>query len=304
MKILLACLNFKSLTGSELYFYDLAIALRLLGHDVSILANMKDGALHVDAEKRHKIKPYDLSLAPPPNSKFDVILASHRPIIESLIKQKMYGDTPIISINHSEVIPLEFPVIDDATNRICHYIAIRDSIKTFLCQKYFIEDSDVSVIYNPINTDRLLSRKPRPLKRKTVLFPATIDYLRIKTIEHLIAKSEEEDFDVVFVGNKNIDYTPTGKNVTYYPATWHIQGYYSRATHTASILMGRTVIEGWFYGLPSYIYDIDKQGAIKGMELVEPPSREELFKKYNYKNVAHQILDLVKTQLAKKHLAI
>ena len=185
--ILLTCLNFKGTTGSELYFYDLACGLKKIGYKVSVLSNLKDGFLW---EKAHRmgINCYDFSQCP--NQKFDIILASHRPVIDQFCKNKLYEEVPIISINHSEIIPLEYPIIDD---RIIHYIAIRQSIKDFLENKYFIPSESISLIYNPINTDKILSAKKRVAKKKTVLFAGTVDYLRKDSMLDLCKKANEEN---------------------------------------------------------------------------------------------------------------
>ena len=131
MKILLTCLNFKGTTGSELYFYDLAVALKNIGHDVSILSDLEGGFLWERAQQR-KIECFHKTQAP--NVDFDIIIGSHEPVLKSIINDKLYRNVPIISINHSEIIPEEYPVVDI---RIKHYIAIRESIKEFLI-KYIV----------------------------------------------------------------------------------------------------------------------------------------------------------------------
>jgi len=295
MKILLTCLNFKGLTGSELYFLDLACGLQKIGNDVSILSQMKDGFLHEKASK-YGVKCYDFSQAP--NEKFDIILASHRPVIKSFVEDNLYADTPIISINHSEVIQLEFPLID---LRIVHYIAIRESIKSFLKDKYFIDDEMISLIHNPINTDKLLSKKGLKPKRKYVLFPATIDYLRKETIIDLSKKANEENFDLVIVGENKSDYIESvlSENVTWHTPSWEIQNFYRNATHTSGIQMGRTEIEGYFFGLPCYRYNVNRDGEIISNSLIEPPDFDTCMETYGYISVAKKIENLINKILTK-----
>jgi len=289
MKILLSCLNFNSLTGSELYFYDLACGLKKIGCDVSILSNLKDGMLYQKAEKQG-ISCYDFTIAPNSKSVFDVIIASHRPIIELFIEKNLYPNIPIISVNHSEIIPLEYPVID---KRVIHYIAIRESIKKYLEDNYFILSEDISLIMNPINTDKLLSvKKNKNIKRKRVVFPATIDYLRKNTIKNLSEKRLVEDFDLVLIGKINGDnYIDEIKNKNVFIAeqTWNIQKYYANATHTSGIQLGRTEIEGYFFNLPCYRYTVDKNGTILSFSEVQPPSLEYCFDTFGYISVAKKI---------------
>ncbi len=275
------------MTGSELYFHDLSIFLRKTGHDVSILSSLEGGFLYKRAQQRG-VKCFDFSQAP--KMDFDIIIGSHRSVLEPFIKNKLYEGVPIISINHSEIIQEEYPVVDV---RVKHYVAIRESIKRFLVDKYYIPEEDVSVIFNPINTDKLLSVKPYPPKRKTVVFPGTVDYLRKAAFGFMCKKALEEDFDFVMIGDKNSteDYLPEimNKNCKWYPASWEIQRYYAHATHTAGIQFGRTQIEGYFFGLPCYQFTVDKFGAITAMELVDPPKD---LSKFEAKNVAKEIEQL------------
>ncbi len=290
MKILITCLSFRYNTGSELYFYELAKQLTKLGCKVAVLSQLKDGELWKKAEKEG-IPCFDFSQAP--NQKFDIILGSHRPVLEQLIAGKMYDGTPIISINHSEIINLEFPVLD---SRIVKYIAIRESIKTFLLEKYFIDPDDVVLIYNPVNVNRFTPRKDRKkVERKTVIFPATIDYLRRGAIENLCQKAKEDDFDVIFIGKiqEGQDYLDVirkeNKNVRWFPPTNSIENFYAMGTHTAGIMLGRTSIEGFFYGLPAIIYVVDKAGNVQMMEEMTVPSDMSIF---DSRVVAKQIKEL------------
>lgn len=291
MKILLTCLNFKKTTGSELYYYDLACALVDLGHDVSILSNMEGGFLYQKAERRH-IKCYDFSQAP--KDTFDIIIGSHRPVLNTIINDKMYGDTPIISINHSEIIDFEYPIIDI---RIKHYIAIRESIQKFLEERYYIDSGNISMIYNPINKDKLLSAKKRTPKKKTVVFPATVDYLRKNAIKFMCDLAKKQDFNLVIIGEKIENYLDEymNENCAWEPAVWEIQRYYANATHTAGIQFGRTQIEGYFFGLPCYQFTVDKLGAVYGMSIVEPMKDLTIFES---KNVARQIIQVCEKVLS------
>lgn len=296
MNILITCLNFKGLTGSELYFYDLACGLKMLGHKVSILSNVKDGKLWIHADRKG-IKCFDFTQAP--NDTFDIILASHRPVIDTLCKNNLYQSTPIISINHSEIIPLEYPIIED---RIIHYVAIRQSIVDFLINKYFIPDDSVSLIYNPINTHKLLSVKKRIPKKKTVLFAGTVDYLRKESMLDLCKKANQEDFNLWFVGSVNGDnylLPELNDRISWEDSVWNIQDYLAGATHTAGIQMGRTEIEGYFFGLESIRYTVNAEGKIQEISEHKPPHLKLLFEDFSYINVARKIEHLISTKLNK-----
>lgn len=295
-KILITCVDFRNMTGSVMYFLDLATALVKLGHDVSLLSNLKGSILYKKAQNLG-VKCYDFTIAPQEN--FDVILASHKVVIEQIIDNKLYESVPIISINHSEIIPLEYPVID---NRIVHYIAIRDSIAEFMEDKYFVPKEYISVIHNPINTDRLLSvkRSRKTTNKEIVVFPATIDYLRKNAIISLAKHCIENDYDCIFIGDIILDFRAehdelNHKNISFEPATWDIRNYYNIATKTSGIKLGRTEIEGYFFGINCLRYDVDNNGQVLSMKEIQCPAKEDVWDKYNYISVAKKIEKVINT---------
>lgn len=286
MKVLITLLKFSQTTGSELWAYYLSKELAALGVDVSILSDLKDGSLWKRGRSAG-VKMYDFGQAP--NSDYDYVIASHKPIIESLIHNKMYESAKLVSVNHSEVIQLEFPVVH---KRIKHYVAIRPEITKFIENDYFIPQDKITLIYNPIDKHKFNRKLVKPPYKKTVLFVGTIDYLRKNSIIHLINKSKEENFNVLICGKKHSDYLDniSEENVRVIPPRWDIEQEYYRSTHTAGIMLGRTTIEGWFCGLPAMIYNVDKEGGIIGVETKEPP--EDLVK-FDSKEVALQYINLL-----------
>jgi hypothetical protein len=77
-------------------------------------------------------------------------------------------------------------------------------------------------------------------------------------------------------------------HVKHFPATWNIENYILRSYETAGIQLGRTTIEGWMCGKPSWIYKVDAGGFILSKEKFDPPSDIE---KYHTLKVAQQIKD-------------
>ncbi len=282
MNILLTCLSFANKTGSELYFYDLACGLKTLGHEVSILSNLTGGTLYKRATKRG-IKCFAITHAPS-ELKPDVILASHRTVIAALLKYKLYTAVPIVQICHSEIIPEEYPMVDE---RVIHYIAIRPSIAKLLEDNYYIDPSQISLIWNPINVARLTSVKStQPKNQKNVLFPGTIDYLRKSAFLNMYDRAVSEGFHMTVVGHKYMDYLDNldPNVITVDPVTDNMGEYYAKATHTAGIMLGRTTIEGWLFGLPAYIYIVDSMGVIQTMEEQATPPVDLIY--FDHINVA------------------
>ncbi len=291
MRILLTFLNYNGWHGTSIYFYDLACALKKQGNDVSILSNCQGDEPNTMCDlaiKSEKLGITCFHFTHAPKTKFDVIIASHRTVISSLIQNNLYGETPIIQICHSEIINEEFALVD---KRIKHYIAIRPAIAKMMEDKYYIDPSQISLIWNPINVERLLSVNKRSREKMRVVFPATIDYLRKDTLLSLYEKAKEENFEIVVVGKKYMDYLDNldPKYISVYPPVWNINRYYANATHTASIMLGRTVLEGWHFGLPSFVYNVDSFGKIQGMELMQSPEDLSIF---DSNVVAKQVKDV------------
>lgn len=314
LKILIGCIDFNNYTGSELYFYELAKELVKLGCDVTVCSNLHGGDLSERAIKLG-VKVCDI-LTPPGYKlgdgkwvitkngkkeltkagvlyktspvKYDVLCLSHQPVINSLLK--LYPNTPTLSINHSEVIDLENPVID---KHIKKYIAIRPEIKDYMVRSFNIPENIINVVYNPVDPNRFkIYDKTDTSDNKRVLFVGSLHDLREPTINDLVIKTSSSNEELWIVGKNhgiNIDkILRENKHVKYFNAEWNIEKFIAQCDVTAGILLGRTTIESWMCGKPSYIYDIDKYGVIKDITLHEPSVDLEKFKS---DSVAKEIMD-------------
>lgn len=279
MKILLTCSNFNYLSGAPMYVYELSRELKNLGHDVTILSATA-GELVTRAEQLG-IRVLDFAnLDQIRNEKFDII-HSQEPGPTQLALSS-FPTTPIVCTIHSEW-GYEEPIRDE---RIKHYICIRPSVEDKL---HSMGITNTSVIYNPIDFKRF-SPSLIPQGRKVVLFAGTVDGLRKASALDLIRRSQAESFDVMFIGDKFSDYANNlPSNCIYQPAVWNIEDYVGLCTETAGIMLGRTTIEGWACGRPCWIYDVDLDGRIKSVELVQPPPDIE---KFNSENVVKQIQNI------------
>ncbi len=308
LKVLIGCLFFGSYTGSELHVYELAKELTKQNCEVHIVSQLGDKM--VKRIQKFGVKCFPLQEPPgyklgdgkwglnTPNGivtseqgklykikdvKYDILHLNHKPIGEHLLK--LYPNIPAINTIHSEVIPkLEEPVIHENVKK---YITIRESIADFVCDGWDIPKEKVSVVYNPIDSNRFKHYKCET--KKVILFVGTIDYLRKNTILDLVEYTKENNKELWLVGEKkdgfvnemNVDH------VKYYPPTWDVEKYVMDCESTASILMGRTTIEGWLCGKPGWIYEIDSSGYIINKEKHEVPSDIDKFKS---ENIASQII--------------
>lgn len=310
IKVLIGCLSFANLTGSELYVYELAKGLVKQGCDVSICSQL--GEPMVTKAKKLGINLYNLS--EPPNYKlgdgkwgvntpsgvvasevnklykvgdkrFDVLHLNHKPITDFMLR--LYPETPAVCTIHSEIIDLEEPVINPM---IKHYIAIRPEIKKRLINNYDIDESLISIIYNPIDNERFKPSKVNK-KHKRILFVGTLDYLRLRAIVDVINQAKNIEYEVCLVGKNNgLDIDSLLNNnphVKYFPQTINIEKFIHESDITAGIMLGRTTIESWMCGKPAWIYDVDKEGEIINKTFNKVPDDIE---KYWVTNVVKQIV--------------
>ena len=307
LKVLLSCLFFRGFTGSELYVYELAKSLIKLNCSVTILSQI--GGPLTDMAKKLGIKCVSFENAPgfklgdgewgmntpegfkvsTPNGlyrisevDYDIIHIQHKPVAERILN--MYPELNKIYAIHSEVISLEDPIIDPSIKK---YIAIRPEIKSHLIDKFGIPENMIEVIYNPIDNEKF---QPKDIPSENyVLFVGTIDYLRKETILDLIEYTRELGKELWLVGENNGNYLENlllESHVKHFPSTWNIEEFILKSDETAGIQLGRTTIEGWMCGKPSWIYKVDSNGFILSKEKFEPPLDIE---KYHTLNVAKQI---------------
>jgi hypothetical protein len=303
LKILIGCINFNGYTGSELYYYELAKGLLELDCDVSVCSTLEGGDLSQKAA-RLGIKTFSLKEPPGyrlgdgkwtinnmgnpaisvPNKlygnsqvKFDVLCLSHQPIINYMVQ--LYPDTPILSINHSEVIDVEGPIIHPQIKR---YVAVRAEIKDYIVNNYSVDENLIDVIYNPIDDSRFKIENSEKKDKKIVLFVGSLHDLREKMIFDLINKTKENNEEFWMLGrNHGLNLNKIlseNQHVKYFDATWDVEKYIHKCDETAGILLGRTTIESWLCGKPAWIYDIDKTGTIHNKTLHQVPEDLDKFK--------------------------
>jgi len=307
LKILISCLFFKTLTGSELYVYELAKGLKALGHSVTVLSQI--GGPLTDMAKKLGIKCLSFEDAPgfklgdgkwgfntPEGFKastenvlyrvsevdFDIIHMQHKPVAERMIE--FYPEIDKIYSIHSEVIELENPIKHDSIKK---YIAIRPEIKNYIVNKFEIPEEQVEIIYNPVDNEKF---KPTQSEVKdAVLFVGTIDYLRRETIMDLIDYTKENNKELWLMGEDKQNYLSTiltQEHVKHFEAGWNVEKLINQCSETAGIQLGRTTIESWLCGKPSWIYKVNSLGNIESKEKIDVPTDLE---KYHSKNVVNLI---------------
>jgi hypothetical protein len=282
MKILLGCLNVNGLGGSELYHYELA--KELYNNDIDItLFTLRE----IDSKDQIRIKLNDIGIkqisSKNINNKeqFDIIVASQPQVNDFLLN--LYPNTPIISIIHSEI-RSEDPILN---SRISHYIGIRQPIVDMLINEYNIDSNKVSLIYNPIDTNRFnLDNRVSYEKTTGIFVGEVLDNIRFEAISHLVKHCIENDWDLMIMSESKYDFNHP--NIKYIDKRWDTETIVKNVDFTAGILLGRTTLEGLCCGVPGYVYYINKNGNVTGINLIEPDNIQQFDSKY----VAQQHIEL------------
>lgn len=270
MRVLISVISFRYLTGAELYVYELARSLSARGHDVTVVGQI--GGVISDRARECGVTVHDFQTMPS-GLEFDVLHVQE--LAPARWAMERYPTTPVIATVHSQW-PCETPLIDP---RIHKYICIRPEVRDKVIAHDGIAPEKTVVIYNGVDFDRFRPDPSREREREMILFAGTVDPLRREAALHLIARAQEEDFDVGFIGRRHSSHLdgPLPPNVHWIPGdVWDIERHVAACTATAGIVLGRTTLEGWACGKPGWIYDVDLTGRIRGLGLHAPPPKDLL----------------------------
>lgn len=303
LKVLIGCLSFKGLTGSEISTLETAKGLSQNNCDVTIVSAEVSDKFRTIC-KQYGIKTFTINEPPhyklgdgnwfintpegpqqtQPNvlyrvnqQTFDIIHANHTPITQRLLQ--LYPESNFVNIVRSEVIDLENPVVDE---KIKKYIAIRPSIKDYIVNSFGVSEDNVEVVYNPFDKSRFKQISlPSGTDKPVTLFVGTMDYLREKPIMDLVQKCKDNGKELWLVGKDTNGYATylgnSEEHVKYFPPTDNIEEFYYKCDETAGIMLGRTTIEGFLCGKPAIIYNVDKSGEIINSEYHKVPEDLSIF---------------------------
>lgn len=263
MKVVLTLNNYKYLTGSELYVFDLARELFKRKCDVTILANQIGGEIATKTPSEVAIYPF----FDHPEIEPDLVISSQpQPTSYAL---KAFPNAFHMQVLHS-LLSYEEPVIDE---QIKKYIAVRPEIKKHWSEKYPQISSKIAVVWNGIDTTRFnTDYTPTKNEKWTTLFVGTFDHLRRDVIMDLVRENAERKGKLILVLPVNPfsdSNTPTGVEVL--PSRWNVEELTKQCDETAGIFIGRTTIEGWLCGKPGLVYWVDEMGHIETKATVEVP---------------------------------
>lgn len=254
MKIVLTLSNYKYLTGSELYVFDLARELVKRNAEVTILSNAIGGEIATRTPSEVKIYPF----FDHPDIEPDLVINSQpAPTSYAL---KAFPTAFHMQVLHS-LLSYEEPLISD---QIKKYIAVRPEIKKHWIEKYPELATKIAVVWNGVDINRFnTDYKPVINKKKVTLFVGTLDHLRRDVITDLMKQAVDKNEILRLVMPVNpFGENPIPANVEVYSSKWNIEEMVKECDETAGIFVGRTTIEGWMCGKPGLVYDVDEAGHI------------------------------------------
>ena len=262
MRVLVSCLNVGGYGGSELYHYELLIGLsKYKDLDITFAAlTPPDLNFHLYRDLvEHGISVTHLENL---TESFDLIVAS-QPFPNTFLCNK-YPNTPKISIIHSALRS------EDAIKHpsIVHYIAVQPDIYRHLKNVYNIKTSKISLIYNPIDTDRFRQQEKITEGTTGVLVGEVQDPLRRPMVNHIVSECIDRGINLIIISRSKHNFNH--RLIQIKDQLYNTEKYLAGADFTVG-LGGRTTIEGWLCGLPSYIYKVNTYGDILDIQLKYPP---------------------------------
>jgi hypothetical protein len=212
-------------------------------------------------------------------SNFDLIIAS-QPYPNHYLCI-LYPNTPKISIIHS-ALRSEDAIIHSS---IKHYIAVQPDIYRCLKNQYNIKTQNISLYYNPIDDTRFYKFPQHKNNVNGILIGEINDSLRTQMINHIVKECIKDDMELTIISRSKYDFKHELIKVV--DPCYNTENYIKNADFTVGI-GGRTTIEGWMCGLPSYIYKVNSEGDILDIQLKYPPKIERFKRDF----VAKQHLEL------------
>jgi hypothetical protein len=252
--------------GSELYHYELLMGLSKFKDLDIVFATATEPDLNFHLFQDLINQGIYVTSLNKVNEKFDLIIAS-QPGPNSFLCQR-FPDTPKISIVHS-ALRSEDAVKHDS---IKHYIAVQPDIYRCLKNQYDIKTKNMSLYYNPIDDIRFKPNVQSNIHKGEgetgVLIGEINDSLRQPMIKHLVGECIKNNIKLTIISRSKYDFN--NDLIKVIDPCYNTEEYLKYTDFTAGI-GGRTTIEGWLCGLPSYIYKVNPYGDILDIQLKYPP---------------------------------
>jgi len=317
LKVLLGCMNYNGLTGSEISTFELSKSLKQNGCDVHVYSNI-GGILEKKAKKLGiKLHPLDTppgykkgdgkwmlnvngKVVPSDKNKlykikdinFDIIQINHQPIGKTLLN--LFPNNKFVNIVRSRMLPVEYPLID---SKIKKYIAINEVVEKFMVEEHSeINVDDVKMIYNITENKKVNKKHFTTDLENFVLLPGTMNYLRKDMVYDITEKTKLWGKKLVLVGNDN-DFgyakklSKENEHVIYYDEMSDLSELFEKCDKICGLYLGRTLIEGFKYNKKGIGYLVDSEGDIEEIKDDIFPEDMNLF---NTDYITEQYINLYK----------
>ena len=284
LRVLLATgTRFENLTGTHMGYYELAIELKRLGHNV-VLASAAFSGIFLEKIQKEEIVHYDIWNIPK-ELEFDVIHLSQ--LCETSFLLDQFPHAVAVGGIHSTVYDADKPLKDD---RISCFIANRESVASHWSEELDIPLEKFSIVSSALDFDRFTPDDSKVQKNpKFILYAGTMNDLRQKSLCDIALKAKERDMEVYVVGDVLISKKKLPDNIHFFPPTWDIENYVQACTETVGVFLGRTTREGWACNKPGWVYIVDKNGEILSYERILPPENMNI---YNIKWTTQKLLSI------------
>jgi len=268
------------LTGSELYFHELASTLAE-EHDVVV-------ATHLISEwHRAKAKENNyqiLHFSELNNLDFDLALISHANITLPYIDKAIFN-IKIINIIHSEVVAEEEPFQYDAA--IYKYIAIRPTIANKLT-KQGINEHKIQMVSNPIDINRFNTQNCS--EQNYGLYVGSFCPLREKSLMHFAAHCKYNNLKSLYISSENTQLPYFDECISFVE---NIEQYFKNCSISGGIINGRTYFEARLCGKKTIEYHVNVNGKVYNIQYEDAPDNieiENLLLDFDKYNVARKII--------------
>jgi len=298
MKILIACHSLIYPAGSELYHFELSKTLSDHIKDLTLFV-FNDFSLSSTDSKYYPLIDTLLKKGVKiithkelnPNENYDLIISS-QPHVTKLMCD-VYPKINKINIIHSPY-RSEEPIFHDS---IKHYIAVDVFVLKYLKNEIKIPFNKISLIFNGVDFNKFNKENKIKLERTTgILIGGWNDPLRNKMYNHICEHCINNNWDLFVVGTPYPDPSKP-QNIKFFSGIYNTEIFTSAADFTVG-LGGRTTIEGWAFGIPSYIYKVNPLGDILDIQLKYPPKID----RFNVKNIASQHIKLYKKIVSENNI--
>ncbi len=240
MNVLLASMEFETLTGQPMYNYNLAKGLVELGHNVTCVG-LRTGGTIKEWLNKLGVKVYDYNLKDDWFDVYDLVCISEciPGVIDNVICDNIYNfchskgeaDTPIE----------------------------RDEIKGYLFPRKQVQDhwgKEGTILPIPIDFEKFKKYERDESPDYIIVAPCTIDSLRKPMLLNLLERAKD-NVKVWIIGKDHgaLDGVEIPENVTIFPESDNIVEYMKKADELAGIFIGTVTLEAWAVGLKTSVYD-------------------------------------------------